>query len=290
MKIVMGSSGHVGKAVVERLLFMGHPTKAIIRNPEKKSEFASEKLLSIDVADAFDATTLHRAFRDGDTVFLLTPESGQSEDMLAEVKHLVSNYRDAIRTLKIKKLIGNSTVGAQHETGTGNLSMSYQLEHGFNDLDIIKIFVRPSYYYTNWVNYIPLVKEQGVLPTFFPADLKIPMCSPKEVGEFVAQLMADDMSQSGVYELVGPRYSSADIAREFSQVFGRSISVQEIPQAEWWNTIKGFGFSDDATQNFISMTEAVIDGRAAAEGNGATTVAMETSFSEFLEDHKELVS
>lgn len=289
MKIVLGSTGRVGSEVLENLLSTGHPTKAVIRNPEKKSMLSRDKHLSVAVADALDAPSLQRAFQDGDSVFLLTPESTDSENMVAEIRNIIDNYHRAISGSKISKVIGLSTVGAQHESGTGNLSMGYLLEHGFGDLDIIKIFVRPSYYYSNWLNYAPLVKEQGVLPTFFPADLPVYMCSPMDVGKFVAELMSDDSAKPGVYELLGPACSTADIAKEFSEVFRRPVSVQEIPKSEWWSTIKGFGFSDDVTRNFIAMTEAVIDGRSSPEGNH-TTINFDTTFSGFLQKQPELVS
>lgn len=278
----MGATGHVGRSIVENLLSTSQKTMAVLRDPGKQSTFSAEKNLSFVIADVFDVAALTSAFAGGDAVFLLTPESSTTENMLSDVKKLVSNYRQAIAESKVKRLVGLSSVGSQHESGAGNLSMGYHLEHGFDDLSVSRIFVRPAYYFSNWANYIPLVKDQGVLPTFFPPDLKVPMCSPAEVGKFIAGLLTDEAAESGTYELIGPEYSTSDIAEVLSEAFGRSVTVQEIPKAAWWETIKGFGASDDVTKNFIAMTEAVIDGRAIPDRKGHL-IELQTSFPQYLD-------
>jgi len=44
-------------------------------------------------------------------------------------------------------------------------------------------------------------------------------------------------AESGTYELLGPGYSTNDIAEVLSDVFERSVTVQKIPKDTWWDTI-----------------------------------------------------
>ena len=60
----------------------------------------------------------------------------------------IDNYKQAIRTNGIKKIVGLSCIGAHIAGNTGNILMSRMLEHGFDDLDISKVFIRPSYYFS----------------------------------------------------------------------------------------------------------------------------------------------
>ncbi|HTF80278.1 MAG TPA: NAD(P)H-binding protein [Cytophagales bacterium] len=282
MHIVMGASGKVGRSIVDCLIQQGQQVKAVVRHPEKTELFEKSPHLSFAVADAFDLSSLVQAFDGGNTVFLLTPESGESNDIIGDTAKIIEHYKSAMDSSKIKRVVGLSSMGAQHSAGTGNLRMSYLLEHGFENMGLHKIFVRPSYYYSNWLNFVSLAREQKILPSFFPIDLKIPMSSPYEVAEFIANIMADDTSKEGVYELQGPKwYSTQDIAIAFSEVLGHEVLPQHIPPAEWWSTIKEFGFTDDATRNFVEMTQAVVDGKAQPQ-NGTIQVPLKVAFRTYL--------
>jgi uncharacterized protein YbjT (DUF2867 family) len=286
MNIILGASGQVGSAIVNNLLSRNEKVKAIIRNPDKANTLQTNKNLTIEVADAFDLPALENAFKNGDTIFLLTPETGNSDDVIGDTKKILTNYRKAIENSTIKKIVGLSSMGAQHENDSGNLKMSYLLEHSFMSLDIQKIFVRPAYYYSNWMNYISVVQDTGVLPSFYPVDLKIAMISPLDVAQFVADIMVRDIEGEPVFEVQGPEsYNATDIANIFGKTLGREVNVQQIPRQEWAKTLQGFGFTADATKNFIEMTQMVVDGKTGPEGKGTIPVKVTTGFSEYLAEH-----
>lgn len=47
----------------------------------------------------------------------------------------------------------------------------------------------------------------------------------------------------------------------------KEVTPYKIPKTEWSEMMKNIGFSDDATQNFIAMTESVGKGKI-IPGNG----------------------
>src|SRR5205085_2096364 len=101
----------------------------------------------------------------------------------------------------------------------------------FTDLETQTVFVRPAYYLSNWLRYLPVVEEQGILPTFYPVDLKIPMLSPLDVAAFIADLMAKPIEGSPIYELEGPDwYSSDDVAATLSTVLKRPVEAHQTPR------------------------------------------------------------
>ena len=282
MNIVLGATGHVGNAVIEGLLSKNQAVRGIIRDPEKAHSLA-EKGAQVGIADGLEAETLATAFKDGTAIFLITPESISSNDVYADAETLLKNYRDAIEQNGIKKIVGLSSIGAQHSGDTGNLKVSQMLEHAFEGLDAQQIFVRPAYYYSNWLAYVETVKESGVLPTFYPVDQKISMCSPDEVGEFVSGILTEKTGENKIYELIGPaELSSADVAVVFSQVLNRPVEAKQIPDTKWGETMENAGFSIDATEKFIAMTQMVIDGKTQPQGNGTEVVTLHTSFEEYL--------
>ncbi len=284
MNTILGASGQVGSAIVSNLLNNSQPVKGIVRNKEKADKLRKTGV-SVAIADIHDKHALTDVLKDSTTVFLLTPETGSEPDILEDTRKILSNYRDAITQWPITRIVGLSSIGAQHDRGTGNLVMSYMLEHAFTGLPVKQIFVRPAYYFSNWLAYADTVKKDRVLPTFFPPDFVIPMISPLDVAAIVADILADDSITDSqvIYEIEGPAaYSSRDVAEAFSGVLGFKVGVQQVPRQDWEQTLRPLGFSDDGIKNFIEMTEAVIDGKASREGINTRSVKGSTTLPEYL--------
>ncbi len=280
MNIILGATGQVGSAIVDRLLKQNKPIKAVIHNPKKADELRHKGAL-VAVADAFDLHALHSAFKDGSAVFVLTPETGSSNDVIGDTQTILDNYRAAIESSQIEKIVGLSSIGAQSQAG--NLKMSAMLERAFTGLQAQQIFVRPAYFYSNWLPYLDPVKEQGLLPTFYPVDLKIPMTSPVDVAEFLADTIVEPIEDSPIYELESPQwYSSIDVAETMGEILGRKVEARQTPRANWEQQLASIGFTQNAIENFIEMTTAVIDGSVNPEGN-KISVKTKTTLKQYLQ-------
>lgn len=285
MNIILGATGQVGAAIVKNLAEKNVPVRAVIRDAAKANELKKQGA-EVGVADYFDSEALKKAFKGGELVFVLTPETGKSKDVLGDTRKILENYRKAIEDAGIKKVVGLSSIGAQYESGTGNFLMSYMLEHAFEQLPITQVFVRPAYYYSNWLPNLPSVKEKGVLPTFYPADLQIPMNSPLDVAEFIARIIAAGADESKIYELEGPEsYTSDDVAKSFAEVLGQKVKAEQIPKEKWHETLLKMDFTEDAAQNFIEMTEVVVEGRGKPEGKGANPHKLKTTLKEYFREN-----
>src|SRR5690606_21467731 len=142
-------------------------------------------------ADLFHADQLTEAFDGGTTVFVLTPENFASTDIIGDTERVVENYRKAIKNAGIEKIIALSCVGAHIDCNTGNILMSRILEQGLNDIKAEKIFIRPSYYFSNWLGNLESVQRFNTLPTFFPENFKLEMHSPIDLAKFIAQVMTE---------------------------------------------------------------------------------------------------
>lgn len=188
MNIILGATGQIGSMLVDHLLTKGEQVRAVVRDNFKAQELKN-KGAEIAIANYFDLQALKNAFQGGDSVFLLTPENSGCENFLSETLTVLNNYRQAILSSNITKIVGLSSNGAQHESGTGNLIASHMLEHIFSNLDFIQqVYVRPSYYFSNWLGYLESIKEYGILPTFFPPEMKVPMIAPSDVAKFFLQI------------------------------------------------------------------------------------------------------
>lgn len=288
MNIILGATGQVGSAIVNFLVEKKVAVKAVVRDVEK-AKGLREKGVEVAIADYFDLKALKDAVKGGELILLITPETGQSEDILGDTKKILGNYREAIENSGIESIIGLSSGGAQYEKyekDTGNLLMSNMLEHEFLSLPINQVFVRPSYYYSNWLMSADMAKKSGILPSFYPLGLKINMNSPIDVAEFIAEKISAGVNKSELIELVGPeQYSANDVAKEMAKTLDREIKAQEIPKEKWGKTMTGIGFSNDATKNFIKMTELVAEGNAKIEGKGDNPISLKTTLSSYFKEN-----
>jgi uncharacterized protein YbjT (DUF2867 family) len=282
MYIITGASGRVGSAVVANLIKKGKAVKGIIRN-DKKADKLKQQGAEVAIADSFDLQALTEAVKGGSTLFAITPETGKNDNVIADTKKILENYRKAIESSSIKKVVGLSSMGAQYNKNSGNLLMSYLLEHAFEGLDVQTTFIRPSYYFSNWMMSLPMIKEKGILATFYPVDMKISMVSPIDVAAYAQDILTKDDDGSKIYELLGHDYSPADVAQAFANALGREVKAQQIPPDQWEKTLKEAGFSPDGIRNFIEMTELVVAGKTKPEANGTTILRAGTTLQEYID-------
>lgn len=281
MNIVLGATGQIGSMLANNLFQKGQPVRAVVRNEAKALELR-KRGIEVIVVDYLDRGAIVKAFQGGKTAFLLTPENPKSENHMDEVRLMIGNYREAVQASGIQKIVGLSSMGAQHESDTGNLFASYLLEQAFSELNTEQIFVRPAYYYSNWIGYLELVMTQGILPTFFPPGMELPMISPFDVAEFLADVMLREAPRERIYEICGPRdYNSSEIARIFETVLNKQVTVQQILPEEWENTLAQAGFTADGIKNLILMTKAVMDGKTKTETTNPVHLPMD--FRTYLE-------
>ncbi len=279
MNIIVGATGQVGSNLINELKNKGFPVRAVVRNPDK----LSDKTIETRTADLFNLEQLTEAFNGGTAVFVLTPENPTSNDIIEDTRQIVENYKKAIQATGIKKVVALSCVGSHIDSNTGNVLMSRILEQTLDDLDIEKVFIRPSYYFSNWLGYLETVEQYGILPTFFPEGLKIEMHSPIDLAKFIAKVITDTSSKK-VYELTGQeKYSPLDVANTFSKLLNKNVTVQSIPQDKWKETLMSVGFTENTAVNLSDMTKAVIDNKTVPERPN-DTIKLPTTLEKYINE------
>ncbi len=69
---------------------------------------------------------------------------------------------------------------------------------------------RGAYYMSNWTGLAAAVKKSGKLPSMFPADTRIPMVAPRDLGGAAAARLRAPVSDTEVCYFEGPkRYTPA---------------------------------------------------------------------------------
>ncbi|CAI9417625.1 hypothetical protein ANOBCDAF_04027 [Pleomorphomonas sp. T1.2MG-36] len=259
MYVVMGATGNVGGAVADALLAKGEAVTVLTRQPERASIWR-DKGARIVQADAEDTASLKAAFRSGKRAFLLNPPADPTGDTDSTERRTIANILAALDGSGLEKVVAASTYGAQPGEGIGDLSTLWELEDGLRRQSIPAAINRGAYYMTNWTGLAEGVRHSGKLQSMFPADMPIPMVSPRDLGEAAADRLVSPLEDVGVVYVEGPElYTPSDVADAFADALGREIGLEVTERGRWEETFRSLGFSDVAARSFTRMTAAIVD-------------------------------
>jgi uncharacterized protein YbjT (DUF2867 family) len=255
--IILGGTGHVGSAVADALLSRNQPVTVVARNRAKAAALEARGA-RVETADVRDVAALRRVYQHGDRLFMLNPPAAPSTDTQARERETVASMTLALLDSGIRKVVAESTFGARPGELVGDLNVLYEMEEGLRNSRVPASIIRAAYYMSNWDSALESARTEGILRTFFPVDLKIPMVAPRDLGEVAATLLMAPIEQTELVHVEGPeRYSSAQVAAAFSAALGREVKVQVIPEVKWEETFKALGFSERAAQSYANMTRTV---------------------------------
>jgi uncharacterized protein YbjT (DUF2867 family) len=161
----------------------------------------------------------------------------------------------------LERVVALSTYGAQSGDHIGDLGVLYEMEQALAAQPIPTTIIRAAYYMSNWDFALPSVLENAEVPSFYPAEFRLPMVAPQDIGQLAARLMTDAVENTGLHFIEGPElYSPADVASAFSVSLKKSVKVMEIPREQWLTALQAVGFSEKAAKSMCAMTTLTLEG------------------------------
>lgn len=275
MYVILGGTGHVGSATTQALLKAGEKVTVITRDPAKAAPLAAQGA-AIAVADIAEPDAVREIFRRHRRAFLLNPPAAPDTDTDTVERQSVQQILAAVHGSGLEWLVAQSTYGAQPGVRIGDLNTLHDLEVGLQHQPIPHAILRAAYYFSNWDPSLAIVRECGDLPSMFPADLKIPMAAPQDLGKAAADLLQASNQAERLTYVEGPeRYSALDVAAAFGDALGRPVEVSEVPRTDWVGAYRKIGFSEAGAHSYSRMTEITVDGdydEPEAPVRGETTI------------------
>lgn len=256
MHIVLGGTGQIGSAVARTLLKRGEPVTVVTRDARRAADLQAAGA-EIAVSDIRDARSLREIFRRGSRAFLLSPPAAPGSDTDAEERANVDAIVAALAGSGLEKVVAASTYGAHAGDRCGDLTTLYAFEERLRAQEIPAAIHRGAYYMSNWLRMF----DGGRLTNFLPADLRIPMVAPEDLGEAAANRLITPPADVALRYVEGPeRYSPKDVADALSEALNAPIRLDTIPREDWARTLRACGFSEAAADSHARMTAMVVDG------------------------------
>jgi uncharacterized protein YbjT (DUF2867 family) len=258
MFIVIGADGHISSAVASTLLHAGRPVTAVLHSGRSEADWRKRGAQTA-VVDVRNTDDLRAVFRTGTRAFLLNPNANVSTDTDREEHATVRAIVTALAGSGLEKVVAASTYGAQPGERCGDLNVLYDFEQALAAQPIPATIQRGAYYMSNWDGLLDAAKG-GVLPTMIPADMKIPMVAPADLGKAAARRLLEPPRDQDLHYVEGPeRYSPQDVANAFAAALGNRVKVEVIPRDQWIAAYRKLGFSDSAAESYARMTAVSVD-------------------------------
>lgn len=265
MYVVAGVTGNTGAVVARTLLQAGHKVRVIVRSAEKGQPWQAQGA-EVAIADVGDAAALSTALSGAHSAYLMLPPDYSTTDFMGRAHRIIEAMVTAVKQSGIGHITLLSSVGAQHEHGTGVVRSLYQAERALCEAGVGLAAIRAGYFMENWGMVLPAVFGQGVLPSFLTAHVAIPMVATADIGTLAAQAMLGYKSRHRIIELAGPKdYSPNEVAEVLAQLTGKAVQVIEVPEPGMVPGLLQAGLTQNMAELMAELNVAINRGHASQE-------------------------
>jgi uncharacterized protein YbjT (DUF2867 family) len=231
----------------------------------------------VAVADVGDAAAMARALEGVEAAYLLLPPNMAAPSFPKYQDETIAALAKGIEDSSVPHVVFLSSVGAQHPSGTGPIAGLHRAEKRFSGIASTRFsHVRAAYFMENLGGSLGML-DQGLLPSFTPANFAFDMIATVDIGRLAAQLIAEGTDETQIVELGGPPRSMNDVAAALSAITGNTIKVHEAPLDAMVPTLAGFGLPAEIAGLYRELTEGILSHHVAFEGGhrrllGSTTL------------------
>jgi (4-alkanoyl-5-oxo-2,5-dihydrofuran-3-yl)methyl phosphate reductase len=263
--LVTGATGNIGSRVVERLLARDEQTRVFVRNGDKATSRYGDRV-DVRIGDLADPTALARAVDGVDVVFLVTTgvDLAEKDKLAASVAKLAG----------VRLLVKLSTDDVEQGVGTG--VWHREGEAAIRDSGIGFVFVRPSGFMDNFLNWADAIKTDGVVRCA-AGDGTIPFIHSDDIADVAIAAMTNPQYEGLSVPITGPEaLSFADMTAKVGAVIGRELRFQPVSDDDERRRQAAWGSPEPLIDARLSIFRAMREGRlATVTNNVASTLGRE---------------
>jgi (4-alkanoyl-5-oxo-2,5-dihydrofuran-3-yl)methyl phosphate reductase len=259
--LVTGATGKIGSRVVDRLLQRGEQTRVFVRNGNDATRRYGDRV-DVRVGDLADQGTLSQAVDGVDVVFLVT--AGHD---LAEKDKLAASIA---KSAGVRLLVKLSTDDVEQCVGTG--VWHREGEAAIRDSGIGFVFVRPSGFMDNFLNWADAIKSGGVV-CCAAGDGTIPFIHSDDIADVAIATMTQPQYAGQSLPITGPEaLSFADMTAKVGAAVGRELRFQSASDDDERRRQTAWGSPAPLIEARLSIFRAMRQGRLAAVSTNVASI------------------
>jgi (4-alkanoyl-5-oxo-2,5-dihydrofuran-3-yl)methyl phosphate reductase len=259
--LVTGATGNIGSRVVERLLARDEQTRVFVRNNDKANRRYGDRV-DVRVGDLADPTALARAVDGVDVVFLITTG--------VDLAELDKRAASIAKSAGVRLLVKLSTDDVEQGVGTG--VWHREGEAAIRDSGIGFVFVQPSGFMDNFLNWADAIKTDGVVRCA-AGDGTIPFIHSDDIADVAIAAMTNPHYEGLSVTITGPEaLSFADMAAKVGAVIGRELRFQPVSDDDERRRQAAWGSPEPLIEARLSIFRAMREGRLATVTNNVASI------------------
>jgi uncharacterized protein YbjT (DUF2867 family) len=235
MMLITGSSGSVGKAVLQEASRRAPKVRAMYRSKEEAAKAPSgcEAVL----ADYSDKQSLRHALDGVTSVYVVCSP-------IPQLVELESNMVDACKESGVNHVVLNSALGAG-DYGKSFPAWHRKVEDKLKATGMSYTILRPNGFLQNIVAFnAPSIRTQGA---FYVAmgDAQVSYLDVGDIAVVAVKALEGGAHAAKTYELNGPEaISNQELAKRISKVTGRTVNYVDIPESAQRDAMLGLGMPE----------------------------------------------
>lgn len=262
MIAITGSTGHLGRLVIAKLIDRGVPAADIValaRDTDKASDLADQGVV-VREGNYDKPETLGSALDGVDTLLLISS---------SEVGQRARQHRAVIGAAKAAGvgLIAYTSVLHADTSELGLAEEHRQTEAALAESGVPTVLLRNGWYTENYTGSIAPALEHGVV-LGSAGDAQIAAATREDFAEAAAAVLTSDEDQTGqTYELAGEPFTMSEYAAELSRQSGTSVTYQNLPEDDYQNALVGAGLPEPVAA-MLAQSDVAARGGALDDDSG----------------------
>ncbi|MEK4058625.1 MULTISPECIES: SDR family oxidoreductase [Paenibacillus] len=235
MIVIMGATGTIGSALLERLVDLGVPVRALSREPEKLRDQIGEKgrsTIEVALVDASDPESLRRAFTGASQLFLAMSNSPKQIELETSIIQIAAESG-------IKHIVKISSPAFEQSSPVAVAGWHQEIEKTLRESGLTHTVLRPYAFMQNLLRLAPTITTQNV---FFGSmgDSPCNFIDCRDIADVAAEVLTNREVTGRIYTLTGSEiFSYPQIASQLSTLLNRPISyINMEPQVLLRNLIE----------------------------------------------------
>jgi len=231
--LITGSTGHLGRLVVEQLLASGVPAGDLIATGRATGKLRdlADRGVRVRAMDFDDPEAVRAAVAEADRVLLVSAMEPGAR--VAQHRTVI----DAAREAGVGLIAYTSIVNAG--TATIRLAADHQAtERLLRDSGVPYVLLRNGWYHENYTDRLPAFLAQGAIPGS-AGEGPISAAARADYAAAAVAVLTTDGHAGQSYELGGDEpFTLAQLAAEISAQSGKEVRYLDLPEAEFASALK----------------------------------------------------
>ncbi|MEC0229787.1 SDR family oxidoreductase [Paenibacillus alba] len=235
MITIIGATGTIGSRLVERLVDLGVPARALSREAEKLRDRFGEKgrsTIEVASADAADPESLRRAFVGASQLFLAMSNSPRQIELETSIINIAVEAG-------IEHIVKISSPAFEQKSPVAVAGWHHEIEKTLGESGITYTVLRPYAFMQNLLRLAPTVSAQNA---FFGAmgDSPCNFIDCRDIADVAAEVLTNRKASGQIYTLTGSEiFSYPQIADKLSALLEHPIRYIDMdPQVLLGNLIE----------------------------------------------------